>query len=437
MRRSLRDDRGQAIVIMGLAFTGILAVGGLAIDAGLEYVERRHEQVAADSAAWAAAVSLTTNWNASGRATLARTAALDYANRNGYNNDGTTNTVTVNIPPTSGGYSGNSDYAEVIISVNVRTAFIRVLGSSFQTRQIQGRAVGGIVSPPKSYAIIALSKTASPSFTLTGQAEVEAENVGILVNSSASGALSTTSQTQIEASNGGVDVVGTASCSPLPNCQVNGTLRQGQPQQSDPLAYLTPPDGTGMTTYAAVNVSSGTTTLSPGIYPSISASGSANVRLSAGTYVIKGGGLSVSGNAKIEDNAPGDSGVFIYNACSSFPATGGSCGGVSVSGNGRFKLEKSTTGTYAGISFWQSCDNTQTMSVVGGGQQGDDSNGEFETTGTVYLPCAAVSVAGHGELEIEQGQLVALTVSAVGNSEIEVEWESSSSQPNRSPALVE
>lgn len=433
MRPLERDDRGQAVVIMGLALTGLLVVGGLGIDAGLEYVERRREQVAADAAAFAAAVSLVRNWNASDRSTLARSAALDYATRNGYDNNGTTNTVTVNIPPTSGAFTGNSDYAEVIITVNVRTAFIRILGPGYDTRQIRGRAVGGIVTPPKRYAIVALSKTASPSFTLTGQAEVEAENMGILVNSSGSPALSTTSQTEIEASSGGIDVVGTASASG----QVNGTLRTGQPQQSDPLAYLTPPDGTGMTTYAAVNATSGTTTLDPGIYPSISASGNADVRLKAGTYVIKGGGISVSGNAKIEDDAPGDAGVFIYNACSSFPSSGGSCGGASVSGNGRFKLEKTSTGTYAGISFWQPCENTQAMSVVGGGQQSDDSNGEFETSGTVYLPCAAVSVSGHGELEIEQGQLIALTVSAVGNSEIEVEWESSSSQPNRTPALVE
>jgi len=315
--------------------------------------------------------------------------------------------------------------------VNVRTAFIQVVGIT--TRQVQGRAVGGIVAPPKNYAIIALSKTAAPGLSLTGQAEVEAEGAGILVNSSASGALSTTSGTELEASTGGIDVAGTASASG----QVQGTLRTGQAQQSDPLAYLVPPNGSGMTTYAAVNATSGTITLNPGIYPSISASGNADVRLRPGTYVIKGGGISVSGNARIEDDTPGDSGVFIYNACANFPSSGGSCGAVSVSGNGRIKLEKTTTGTYAGISFWQACANTQTMSIVGGGQQSDDSNGEFETSGTVYLPCAAVSVSGRGELEIDKGQLIALTISATGNSEIEVEWESSSTQPNRSPALVE
>lgn len=425
----LRGEGGQAVVLLGLALTGMLVATGVGIDAGLEYVERRHEQVAADSAAYAAAVSMVNNWSAGNRSTLARAAALDYALRNGYNNDGTTNTVTVNIPPQNGAYSGNVDYAEVIVSVNVKTAFIRILGSSFQSRTIQARAVGGIVSPPKNYAIIALAKTGSPTLQLTGQAEVEAENAGILVNSSGTPALSTTSQTEIE---GSVDVVGTASASG----QITGTLTTGAAQQADPLAYLVAPTSCSQT-YSAVSVTSGTTTLQPGCYPSISASGNGVIQLAAGDYVITGGGISVSGNGRIRDLSTGN-GVFIYNACANFPSPGGACGAISVSGNGRFELEKRSSGTYAGISVWQPCANTQAMSVVGGGQQGDDTNGEFETSGSVYLPCAAVNVSGHGEVEIEEsGQLIASTISVVGNGEIEVEWDVGSSTPNRTPALVE
>lgn len=423
------EEGGQAVVLLGLALTGMLVVGGLGIDAGLEYVERRHEQVAADAAAFGAAVSMVNNWNAGNRAALARSAALDYASRNGYDNDGTTNTVTVNVPPQSGAYAGDTGYAEVIVSVNVRTAFVRILGTSYTTREVHARAVGGIVAPPKSYAIIALAKTGSPTFSLTGNAQVEVENAGILVASTGTPALTSTSQTQIE---GSVDVVGTAQASG----SISGTLTSGASPQPDPLAYLVAPTSCGAT-YSAVNATGGTVTLQPGCYPSISASGNADVRLAAGTYVITGGGIAVSGNARIEDDVVG-AGVFIYNGCSSFPSSGGTCGGIGVSGNGRFKLEKASTGTYAGVSIWQPCENTQAMSIVGGGQQSDDSNGELETSGSVYLPCAAVNVSGHGELEIEEsGQLIASTIGVVGNGEIEVEWDAGSSTPNRTPAIVE
>lgn len=431
MRAFGREEGGQAVVLLGLALTGMLVVGGLGIDAGLQYVARRHEQVAADAAAFAAAVSMADNWNASNRSTLARAAALDYASRNGYDDDGVTNTVTVNIPPTSGAYAGNSDYAEVIVSVNVKMAFVRILGSSYTTQTVQARAVGGIVAPPKDYAIIALAKTGSPTLSMTGSAEMEAENAGILVNSTGAPALSTTNNTEIE---GNVDVAGTAQASGT----ISGTLTTGAPPQPDPLAYLAAPTSCG-STYSAVSATGGTVTLQPGCYPSISASGNADVKLTSGAYMITGGGVSVTGNAVIEDNTPGDGvGVFVYNTCSSFPSSGGTCGAISEGGNGRFKLEKASTGQYSGVSIWQPCQNTQAMTVAGSGNKGQDNNGEFETSGSIYLPCAAVNVSGNGELEVEEsGQLVASTISAVGNADIEVEWDSGSSTPNRTPALVE
>ena len=432
-----RSDAGQAVVLVGLALPVLLAGGGLGIDAGLQFVERRQAQVAADAAAYAAAVAIATNWSASDRATKATNAAMAYALANGYD-DLTNNTVTVNVPPTSGAYSGNAAYAEVKISATVRTAFIRIAGSQFQTVTVSARAVGGVSGPPTPYSIIALSKTASPGFSATGNAEIEAEGAGILVNSSAATAMSCTNNAEIEVDTGGFNVVGGASVS----CGADPQPTTGTRQQRDPLAYLTRPDGTGMTTYAAVSVASGTTTIQPGIYPSISVSGNGKVQMAPGTYVIKGGGVSVTGNGRIEDQSDGDGqGVFIFNACGGFPATTGTCGAISMSGNGRIELEKDTGGAWAGMSIWQPCENTQTLTVSGsgdhGGQAEGDQDGEFETSGTIYLPCAAVSVSGNGELEIEDGQLVADTVTVTGNGEIEVEWETSVSNVARIPALVE
>ena len=46
-------------------------------------------------------------------------------------------------------------------------------------------------------------------------------------------------------------------------------------------------------------------------------------------------------------------------------------------------------------------------------------------------------MTGNGELEIEDGQLIADTLTVTGNGEIEVEWDASVSGASRVPALVE
>lgn len=440
MRWPLRDwlggagaEVGQAVVLVGLGLPVLLGGAGLGIDAGLQFTERRQAQVAADAAAYAAAVEIASNWSASDRATTAIAAARAYALANGYDN-ATNNTVTVNIPPTSGAYVGDTAYAEVKISVTVNTAFIRIAGPQFQTVTVTARAVGGATGPPTPYAIIALSTTASPAFSATGGAQITAEGAGILVNSSAATAMSCTNSAQIEVESGRLDVVGGASVS----CEVEPPVTTGARQLRDPLAYLARPDGSGLTTYGAVSVTNGTTTLDPGIYPSISVSGNGRIRMRPGTYVIKGGGISVTGNGRIDDETPGDGqGVFVLNACADFPWTAGACGEIKVAGNGNLTLEKATTGAWAGVSIWQPCENTQTLSFTGGG----GGSGGFTTSGTVYVPCAGVSVSGNDNVNIENGQLIASTITATGgnggNPDFEVEWSIEASSLARIPALVE
>lgn len=441
-----RDEGGQAIVIVALMFTALAAGGGLGLDAGLLFVERRSAQVAADAAAFAAATTIATNWSAAGRATLARNAALEYAAANSYDNDGTTNTVTVNIPPISGSFVGNTAYAEVVVAADVRTVFVRLLGTSFETQRVEARAVGGVSSPPKPYALVTLSETACPGLSATGQAEIETEGAGILVNASCASALDATGNAEIEAEDGGVDVAGGVSTSGNPD--IDPTPATGVTAQLDPLSYLPRPSGSGLTTFGAISVTNGTTTLDPGIYPSISVSGTGKVKMRAGTYVIAGGGISVTGNGRVEDETNGDGeGVFVFNACVNFPLTTGACGAIAVSGNGRIELERETSGAYTGISIWQPCENTQPLSVTGGGADtsgsagsgdgDDDEDGELETSGTIYVPCAEVRVTGHGELEVEDGQLVASTVTVTGNAELELEWDASMTSTTRIPALVE
>ncbi|MCH8010190.1 MAG: Tad domain-containing protein [Chloroflexi bacterium] len=132
----LGGERGQMLVMIALLTTAMLGLVGLAIDTGFHFVERRQLQNAADHAAIAAAYELKNG----GSTADAAEVALAYAAANGYDNDGTTNTVTFNSPATSGNFAGEEGSIEVVVrDLNVRTFFIHVLVPS--TTQIEGRGV--------------------------------------------------------------------------------------------------------------------------------------------------------------------------------------------------------------------------------------------------------------------------------------------------------
>ena len=174
---------------------------------------------------------------------------------------------------------------------------------------------------------------------------------------------------------GGVQKSGSPSFSPAP---VTGAA-----VVADPLASLPLPSTSGLTNYGAEKLSGDSSaTIKPGIYSSISVSGSASLTMSSGTYIIEGGGFSVSGAGSVTG-----SGVTIVNAGSDYPSTGGTYGSISLSGSGTYKLTPPTTGTYAGIVIFQTRDNTKAMTVSGAASG---------MTGTIYAAAAALTISGSG-----------------------------------------
>ncbi|NIM93039.1 MAG: hypothetical protein GTO18_04925 [Anaerolineales bacterium] len=101
-------ERGQTVILLALVMVILIGFAILAIDGGRLFTERRDAQNATDASALAAALARCDKKDIVASA-LARAAS------NGYNNDGTTNTVSVNFPPLSGPYAGDSEYIEVII----------------------------------------------------------------------------------------------------------------------------------------------------------------------------------------------------------------------------------------------------------------------------------------------------------------------------------
>ena len=80
---------------------------------------------------------------------------------------------------------------------------------------------------------------------------------------------------------------------------------------------------------------------------------------------------------------------MIVNGGSNYPGTGGTYGSISLGGNAAFNLSPATSGTYAGIVFFQPGDNTKALTVSG------NASG---ITGTIYAPGAALSEGGNAAL---------------------------------------
>lgn len=90
-RYARRSEQGITMAIFAAALVVLLGFVALGVDASRIYDERRRAQNAADNAAMAAAFA-----SCSGSSLAASQAAgLSSANVNGYNNNGTTNTVTI------------------------------------------------------------------------------------------------------------------------------------------------------------------------------------------------------------------------------------------------------------------------------------------------------------------------------------------------------
>ena len=137
--------RGMVTAQVALSLSALMAMLAVVADGGLLLVERRHAQATADAAALAAAASAS---------------AMGVASANGYTNDGTTSTVTVNIPPLSGNFTvakigaAANGYAEVIVTWNQQRFFSGIFGSG--TIPVSARAVARSVALGSGSSLVGL-----------------------------------------------------------------------------------------------------------------------------------------------------------------------------------------------------------------------------------------------------------------------------------------
>jgi hypothetical protein len=275
--------------------------------------------------------------------------------------DGFTTSATVTQGSGTGSYTGSHAYAATGNYTVTITLNDDDLGTNIKTASVTAWQ-----------SIFVLNPNAAGSLQVSGNGTINVSG-HVVVNSTSTTALQASGNAILQATkftvDGGIKKSG--------NAKVIGPVTDGS--VADPLAGLVAP--AAGTSLGAVSVSGNTIkTINPGTYTSIAVSGNGKLTMNPGVYIITGGGFTVSGNGCVTGN-----GVAIVNT----KATSGSTtGSINISGNGNIRFTPMTTGSLAGIVFFQPSVNTKAMSLSG--------NGNLGISGTIYAPKAQVTISGNG-----------------------------------------
>ncbi len=127
-RRSIREERGQTLVLFALALIAVIGIIALAVDGGYAYVQRRRMQYAADAAALAGARAMLTTHSLR----EVDRAVRRYARRNGASTYSWSHRGTSRI--------------QVQVSTTFPTFFASVVGLSSMTARARSEAEASGVS---------------------------------------------------------------------------------------------------------------------------------------------------------------------------------------------------------------------------------------------------------------------------------------------------
>ena len=385
---------------MVVSMAALLACIGLAIDAGYLELVKTRMQAAADAAALGGVQEIKQNG-----AAHAPDAAKSDASLNGFTDGRNSVTVTVNNPPVSGYYTADRTAVEVLISQNAGTLFMSLLG--FSSSKVRARSVARQGSGAD--CLYTLDPSAHSAFDISGGATLTV-NCGIMVDSNSDRALTASGGAVVNATS--IDVAGNYTSSG--GAVLSPAPVTGASPESDPLAYLTPPNA-GACSENNWSVSGGASvSIGPGVYcGGITISGGSSVTLTAGTYILLGGGLSISGGSSLSGT-----GVTFYDTADKKHGYSG----ISVSGGTTIHLSAPTTGDLAGILFFQ---DPSLASPASSSFTGGDST---VLNGALYFPTSDVSYSGGAASNYTI--LVAKTVKITGGSTLNSNY---SALPGGSP----
>ncbi len=412
--RAGRDRRNHGIVLIWYAILGLVLIGfvGLASDTGYVYLTSHELQNAADSAALAGAAKVKFDRNA------AVTDAVNTASKNKAaqasvqlrvaDNDvqvGNYNRGTAVFTPNTAPYNACKVVARRTAD-SPGGALNLLFGPIFGiTTSNVSRTAIAMTGGKLGAGIVILDPSRKSSLGAGGSSILDVGTAAIQVNSNNSQAVTITgSKASITTGELRIDGGFTSTGNPtLPS-----KLYTGATAVDDPLASLpTPSKGTDL---LKIDVSAnGTATGVPGYYSQgITVRAGATLTLSPGIYVLGPPGLKVWANANL--NAIG---------CMFFLTTGTNpnvYGTVDLGGGGTVNISPPTSGTYAGITFFQDPKTPYTSgsaSIIG--------DSLMNLQGTIYLPTINLNMQGNSTNF--SNQIIVDTINVNGNGTMKVNYD--------------
>lgn len=399
-RRLLRDRGGQAAMLYAILMLPMTGAVGVALDMGQWMLWRRQLHTAADMAALAGARGITSS---SASVTTAVNRALA-------NNQPRAYTVeAIEWPPASGAFAGDTKAVRVVLSTTQKLPFSSIFMASTPVIRVSATAYS---NGQGSNCVLGLA-TSGTSVSIIGSADLDM-NCGLMSNSVGSPAL--------DASGSG-SYVNVSSLSAVGDILLGGGVTSTTKIQPylgslpDPFGSVNLSAGEGQCSAGSfINVRNGTRAVAPGCYSGMAIKGT--VTLSPGIYYIDGGNVSIEAGGSLSGTN-----VTIVFTSSSVPAVFGS---IQQAGQGYVSLTASNSGKYAGIVVYQDRRATPSSGGSGGGNkpipnsslQGGGTATPSFLQGAIYTPGTNISFAGNRNYTTDCMQLVGLTVTFTGSTDI-------------------
>lgn len=359
-----RDARGSVVVFFALLLPVMLLVIGGAIDVGIATSQRQQLQALVDAAALAAAreLSLADARSDNVQSVLKANVHAAATERGTHSLSPSVETVVRNNPPE--------------VAVKARQLASSYFGNAFGLGrvEIEVEAVARIVGQP-SVCVLALEDSDADAISMKNNSNMVGQKCSVFSNSRSKSGISIKDGAAMTAesicSAGGVDPGGAMTPPPYLDC----------PQFQDPLKSREEPL-VGACQFDKIEVKGSNATLKPGVYcGGLTISGSSEVKLEPGAYIIKNGTFRLSGKSSIT----GDEVSFYL----------GPDVGLDFEQQTTVAMTASRSGALAGLLFFgsrqQSASLTHTIL----------SQNAQRLVGTIYLPRSVLVVDGDAKVGAE------------------------------------
>ena len=392
--RLWNDKRGNALLIAGAAMPLVIGSAGLGADTIQWTLWKRQLQRAADSAAIAGVYAEMQGQNVT-------TAVATDVGRNNQTQIALLGTPTITYPADTADWNNS---VAVTLNIQKRLNFSAMFMTAVPT--ITASATGAAIETG-SYCVVSLENTATTGITAGGTADVDL-GCGMITNSTSIEAAIAFGSSSVKAS----PVAAVGGLDKTDNWAAGTTLLPFTIAQEDPFAAINPPTVPSPCNSKIDDKPSTTSSYTAQCYSSMKIQG--NVTLGAGTYIVTGN-IDIGASAHVTCDGCT---IIMTNP------TPTSTGTLSVNGGAELDMKAATTGTYAGILFYQDRGATaNTVNKING-------NSDSVIQGAFYFPNQELQFNGTSGLTYNCLKMVSRRVTFGGTSSIKNNCPANSGVPD-------